>query len=157
MTIHFFQNRPKFRCIQLTAWKIDGLGLFWPESIYLIDPPELKPVGFVWVGCPPNRESKSLWAVGLKSQFLDTGFSRGLHLVCPGYCKTLIELSYTGISFVFRDIPALVPEPDQLLPSCLFLLLLAYSFFLLTPFFSSTRLHPEHQPDQPPALHNSNP
>src|SRR5271167_3315604 len=69
MTIHFFQNRPKFRCIQLTAWKIGGLGLSWPESIYLIDPPELKPVGFVWMGCPPHR--KSHVALGRRSKVSD--------------------------------------------------------------------------------------
>jgi hypothetical protein len=67
----------------LTAWKIDGLGLFWSESIYLIDSPELKPVGFVWIGCPPNRKSHVAlgrlapgWAVGLKSQILNPSFSR---------------------------------------------------------------------------------
>jgi hypothetical protein len=52
----FFKNRPEFRYIQLTAWKIDALGLFRPEFIYLIDPPELKPVGFVCLGCPPPAE-----------------------------------------------------------------------------------------------------
>jgi hypothetical protein len=31
-----------------------GLGLLGPESVYLIDPRELKPVGFV--SCPPHRK-----------------------------------------------------------------------------------------------------
>jgi hypothetical protein len=104
----FLENRPEFRCILLTAWKIDGLALLWPESIYLIDPPELKPIGFVWVGCPPNR--KSHVALGRRPEVpnLESQFLWGLHLVGPGYCETLIERSYTAISFVFRHIPAFV-------------------------------------------------
>jgi hypothetical protein len=39
---------------------------------------------------------------------LESSFSWGLHFVCPGYRKTLMERSYTGISCVFRHIPALV-------------------------------------------------
>jgi hypothetical protein len=62
----FFKNWPESRCIQLTAWKIDGLALPWPESIYLIDPPELEPVGFVWVNSPANR--KSHVALGRRSE-----------------------------------------------------------------------------------------
>jgi hypothetical protein len=121
----------------LTVGKIEGLGLFWPESIYLIDPPELKPVGFVWVGCPPHRKSRV--ALGRRPEVsnLESRFLVGLHLVRPGYRKTLIDRSYTGICFIFRDIPALVPS-------------LTYSFLSASQFFwlllssvhpSSFRIH----------------
>ncbi len=83
----FLENRPEFRCIQLTAWKIDSLALLWPESFYLIDPPELKPIGFVlgWLSSLSEISRRPWaqyrlvpgWAAGLKSQTLNRTFSMG--------------------------------------------------------------------------------
>jgi hypothetical protein len=67
------EKQPEFRCFQFTAQNIDGLGLSWPESICLIDPRELKPVGFICVlvirkfQVAMGRRSEIL---NLESQFL---------------------------------------------------------------------------------------
>jgi hypothetical protein len=95
---------------------------------YLIDPPELKPVGFVlgWL----SSQSEIPRGLGRRSEVsnLESPFLRGLRVVGPGYGKTLMERSYTDISFVFRDIPALVSNLTCSLPACHLLRLLASSF-----------------------------
>ncbi len=81
------------------------------EHVYLIDPPELKPVGFVEMGCPPHRKVPRRGPLPRLSCML----------------QNLVVRSYTGIFFVFRDIPALVPNL-----TCSFLPA-SYFFFSLPP------------------------
>ena len=125
----------------MTAWKIDGLGLFWPESIYLIDPPELKPVGFVWMGCPPHR--KSLLALGRRSEVSNLG-SQFFTAICTsssGFSQSWIGRSYSEISFVFLNIPAFL-EPRTLVrghqPKIRKISLTRYRLFVKARFWPKT-------------------
>jgi hypothetical protein len=127
MTI-LFKNRPEFRCIPLTAWKIDGLGLIGPESAYLIDPQELKPVEFVWMGCPPHRKIHvalgpvpSGTGLGRPSEVLNPE-SEFLSGPPPRWSWTQLNLDGAIIYwhlFCFPKHSGFRSKPGLLLPACL--------------------------------------
>ena len=89
---NFLKKRADSHCNRQIALKITGLGLFWPEFLYLIVTAYLRSLGFVLSAIPRHEIS---------------------HLLVP---QNLDGRSYIDISFCFRDIPALFAPASTRFP-----------------------------------------